>query len=108
MYRKREAQDRDRADLVRRPARDARSGRSPAHDQRETSQGLVAKLRDDRDPGRVELGGRRRAAPSRHAIRLLDERHAHSRPAGSLRSRDEVGRLDAAACPVPQYHRADR
>ena len=112
MEREREAQHGGRADLGGGPARDARTRRPPAGHDRQPAESVVAQLRDHGDPGRVELVRRRGAPPPGHAVRLLDERHAHpGRPRGA-RGPDEVRRLDPAAGPVaehdPGHGRVDR
>ena len=69
-----------------RPARHARAGRAAAGEQRQAA-AVAAQLLDDRDPGGVELVRRRRRAPPRDPVGLLDERDAHARSPARPRSR---------------------
>jgi len=70
--RKGEAEDGSRAQLSGGAAGDAGAKRAPADDQRQVGK----ELRDDRDPGLVELVCGRRSPPAGDAIWLFDERDA--------------------------------
>jgi len=98
-----EAENGRRTDLGGRPAGHAGAGRPAAGYQRD----FEAELRDDRDPGGVELVGRSGAPPAGHAVGLLDERHGELCCPGGVRRADEVGRADPAAGPMPEHERGD-
>jgi hypothetical protein len=74
MHRKREAEYCDGADCFRGAAGDARSEGPAADHERQTLQFTRPEVIDDGRPGSVELPCRSRAAATRNAIGLLDER----------------------------------
>ena len=66
---------------------------------------LGGQVLDHGQPGSFELPrGRRGSAPG-HAIGLLDERDDDAVGHGDLRHRDQISRLDTAACAVPEDER---
>jgi hypothetical protein len=103
-----EAHDGDRVRLGCGAARDPRAQRSTTGQDREAAEGTVAQLRDDRGPGRVQLGRWSGATPSRYTVRLLDERNFEPGGVGGFGGADKVRRLDPAASPVTEDERSNR
>jgi len=104
MDREREAENGHGLGLRGGTASDARACRAAADDQRHPRE----ELRHDREPGRVELPGRRGAPPPGDAVGLLHERDTEPGLIGSLGRPNEVRRLDPAARPVPEHERGMR
>jgi hypothetical protein len=103
-----EAEDGDRAGLLRRAARDAGAGRTPADDQRQPGELAGAQMFHDHEPGRVQLGRRRGRAPARDAVGLLDERDRYVLLQRNLGGDRQVGSGDAAAGTVTEHERGPR
>src|SRR5215212_4568283 len=102
--RKGQAEDRPGPDVLGRPARHARASGTAAGEDGQ----LVAEVLDDRDPGSVELAGRRRGAPAGNPIGLLDEGDAHRGLVGRVSGGDQVGRRDPAPGAVAEHEQGGR
>lgn len=103
MDRERQAEDRARAGLRGRSARDASSCGASAEDQRQSGELAVTKLRGDRKPRGVELRRRRLTSAAGDAIWLL---HQHRRQAGVIRGlsrRVEIRCSDPTARAVTEH-----
>jgi hypothetical protein len=100
----REAENSDCANLVRGAAGDPRAGGAAADDQRQARE----ELRDDREPGLVQLTSRCGAPSASDSVWLLDERDAEASLVRGLRCPDEVRRIDPATGPVPEHDRSAR
>jgi hypothetical protein len=108
MHRKRQTENRDRVGLDCGPARDARPGGPSAHHQRQAFEVLPAQLRDDLDPGGIELSRRWLRPSAGDSVGLLNQRDGQPRRPSRLRRRFEVWRPDATAGAVPEDQAADR
>ena len=108
MQRERQTQHGDGAGIRGRPAGHAGSGRPPADDQAAGDHPTPPQLGYDRDPRRVELRSRRRAAPARDAVGLLDEHDAQARRQRHVGRGDQVASADTAAGAVAEDERPGR
>ena len=63
---------------------------------------------DNRDPGDVELLGRRRRPPAGHTVGLFDERDADPLRAGGIRDGDQVSRGHTSAGAVAEHQGGSR
>ena len=73
--------------------------------ERQPREVAIAQLRDDRQPGRVELACGRRRPPSRHVVGLFDKRHAQALDEGRSPRRNQVSCADPAAGAVTEHDR---
>jgi len=87
---------------------DPGAGGPPADDERQTLQLAFKQTLDHRRPGRIELMRRRGSAPSRNAVRLLDENDVQSSRVRDPRNRNEVTRLHAATCAMTKHEYGPR